>query len=169
MKNLLLAVALLFSVCLCHAQQAGITTITRWPGNKTGAVSITFDDGSINQFKRALPILNRLKLKAAFFIITGQIPGSKYQGKFIGRPVKDIIAETAAIPTDNNNFYERASAAGYLGLVGPLDYHYQAGSLIDAGNPLQAYSIIPSTWMLTALPGPIYANTPHRATNLPAI
>jgi hypothetical protein len=36
------------------AQVPGTTTITRWPGDKTGAVSITFDDGSINQFKQAL-------------------------------------------------------------------------------------------------------------------
>lgn len=142
MKNLLLATAFLFAARVIFAQEPGTTTITRWPGDKTGAVSITFDDGSINQFKRALPILNRLKLKATFFIITGQIPGSKYEGKFIGRPVKDIIAETATIATDSNNFYERASAAGYLGLVGPLDYHYQAGSLIDAGKPLQAYRVI---------------------------
>ncbi|WP_143822116.1 polysaccharide deacetylase family protein [Mucilaginibacter pedocola] len=124
------------------AQSPGQTTISRWPGNKRGAVSITFDDGSVNQFKQALPILNKLNVKATFFIITGQIPGSKFAGKFIGRPVKTIIAETATTPTNSTNFYERAAAAGYLGLIGPLDYHYKAGSLIDAGKPTEAYKVI---------------------------
>nr|WP_294940708.1 polysaccharide deacetylase family protein [uncultured Mucilaginibacter sp.] len=143
MKYLLLQafVCILFC-CRANAQAPGTTTISRWAGNKNGAVSITFDDGSINQFKQGLPVLNKLNLKATFFIITGQIPGSKYPGKFIGRPVKDIIAETAGTPTNESNFYERASAAGYLGLVGPLDYHYQAGSLIDAGKPEQAYKVM---------------------------
>ena len=143
MKYLLLLVGLvMFFGKSAKAQFIGETKVTRWPNEKTGAVSITFDDGSINQFKQALPILNRLNLKATFFIITGQIPGSRYPGKFIGRPVKDIIAESAAITTNDKNFYERASAAGYLGLVGPLDYHYEAGSLIDAGKVAEAYKVI---------------------------
>jgi peptidoglycan/xylan/chitin deacetylase (PgdA/CDA1 family) len=99
MKNLLLpALACIICTGLTKAQSPGETIITRWPDDKKGAVSITFDDGSVNQFKQALPVLNRLNLKATFFIITGQIPGSKYAGKFIGRPVKTIIAETATVP-----------------------------------------------------------------------
>lgn len=122
--------------------QPGRTTIARWQDNKTGALSITWDDGSINQFKVALPILNKLQLPATFFINTGQIPGSTYQGKFIGRPVADIIKETATVPTNKENLFERASAAGYLGLVGPLDYHYKAGSLVDAGKTDEAIKVI---------------------------
>jgi peptidoglycan/xylan/chitin deacetylase (PgdA/CDA1 family) len=122
--------------------QPGKTEITPWQYGRNGAVSITWDDGSINQFKIALPILNKLNIKGTFFIITGQIPGSQYHGKFIGRPVKEIISETATIPTNKTNFYERASAAGYLGLVGTLDYHYKAGSLIDDNKPEAAYKVI---------------------------
>ncbi|MBD1364764.1 polysaccharide deacetylase family protein [Mucilaginibacter sp. ZT4R22] len=143
MKHLLLpAIVLVLFAGLAKAQSPGETIITRWPDDKKGAVSITFDDGSVNQFKQALPVLNRLNLKATFFIITGQIPGSRYAGKFIGRPVKTIIAETATVPTDKDNFYERASAAGYLGLIGPLDYHYKAGSLVDAGKLTEAYTVM---------------------------
>jgi peptidoglycan/xylan/chitin deacetylase (PgdA/CDA1 family) len=142
MKKLLLpAMVIMLSATLIKAQP-GKTQISRWQYDRNGAVSITWDDGSINQFKIALPILNRLKLKSTFFIITGQIPGSQYHGKFIGRPVKDIIKETATIPTNKDNFFERASAAGYLSLVGPLDYHYKAGSLIDAGKTEEAYKTI---------------------------
>ncbi|WP_183563844.1 polysaccharide deacetylase family protein [Mucilaginibacter sp. SP1R1] len=138
---LLLLIIIIWYTNLVKAQP-GKTSITKWQYDRTGAVSITWDDGSINQFKVALPILNRLQLKSTFFIITGQIPGSQYHGRFIGRPVKDIINETATVPTNKTNFYERASAAGYLGLIGPLDYHYQAGSLIDAGKPNEAYKVI---------------------------
>lgn len=118
------------------------TTITKWQDGKRGAVSITYDDGSINQFRKALPIMNRMNIPATFFIITGQIPGSQYQGRFIGRPVKNIIDETATIPTNKNNFFERSSAAGFLGFSGTLDYHTNAGAQIDAGKPAEAYKII---------------------------
>jgi peptidoglycan/xylan/chitin deacetylase (PgdA/CDA1 family) len=142
MKKLLPVVAMVLCMNYAKAQDAGETEITRWQDDKKGAVSITWDDGSINQFKIALPMLNRFKFPGTFFIITGQIPGSKNQGKFIGRPVKQIINETASIPTDKNNLFERASAAGYLGLVGPLDYHYNAGSLVDDGKIDEACKVI---------------------------
>ncbi|WP_158557107.1 polysaccharide deacetylase family protein [Mucilaginibacter conchicola] len=141
MKSILLTTAVLLTAYVTFAQP-GKTEIARWQDNKTGAISITWDDGSINQFKVALPILNKLQLPATFFIITGQIPGSKYHGKFIGRPVADIIKETATVPTNKDNLFERASAAGYLGLVGPLDYHYKAGSLVDAGKTDEAIKVI---------------------------
>lgn len=118
------------------------TEITKWAYGKNAAVSITYDDGSINQFRNALPIMNDLDLKATFFIITGQIPGSQYQGKFIGRPVEDIIKETATVQTNDENFFERASAAGFLGYRGTLEYHTSAGAAIDAGKKEEAYKII---------------------------
>lgn len=128
----------------CHAQTIGTgkTEITKWQDNKNGAVSITYDDGSSNQFKNALPIMERLKLPATFFVITGGIPGSKYHGKFIGRPVKTIIAESATIPTDANNFLERCSAAGYLGYKGTIVYHTKAASLYDEGKTEHAYKLM---------------------------
>ncbi|MBB5397114.1 polysaccharide deacetylase family protein [Mucilaginibacter sp. AK015] len=142
MKSLLL---MLITGCvvvnLCSAQP-GKTEITRWQDDKKGAVSITWDDGSINQFKVALPLLNNFKFPATFFIITGQIPGSQYHGKFIGRPVQTIIKETATIATNKDNLFERASATPYLGLVGPMDYYYNAGSLVDAGKTDEAIKLI---------------------------
>ena len=122
--------------------QTGKTEITRWQDGKKGAVSITWDDGSINQFKVAMTILNKLNFPGTFFIITGQIPGSQYHGKFIGRAVQDIIKETATIPTNKDNLFERASAASYLGLIGPMDDYYNAGSLVDAGKTDEAIKLI---------------------------
>ncbi len=120
----------------------GQTEITKWQYGKNAAASLTYDDGSTNQFAKALPIMNRLQLPATFFIITGQIPGSQYQGRFVGRPVKDIIRETATIPTNQANFFERASAVGFLGYEGTIGFHTQAGALIDAGKPAEAYKVI---------------------------
>jgi peptidoglycan/xylan/chitin deacetylase (PgdA/CDA1 family) len=144
MKRMLFlcAGALLISTCTTQHASIGETEITKWQFGKKGAVSVTYDDGSINQFKIALPIMNKLKIPATFFIITGQIPGSQSEGRFIGRPVQTIIRETATITTGKNNFYERSSAAGYLGLEGTLDYHTRAGAEIEAGKPEEAYKIM---------------------------
>ncbi|HEX5169996.1 MAG TPA: polysaccharide deacetylase family protein [Cyclobacteriaceae bacterium] len=121
------------------------TEITKWQNGKKAAVSLTFDDGYITQFTEALPIMNRLSMPATFFIITGQIPGSQYEGKFIGRPVREIIRETATITTNKDNFFERASAIGYLGYQGTLEYHANAGGVYDESNGSKAedaYKII---------------------------
>jgi len=134
MKSLLLTFAISLCVILAKGQtNIGQTEVTEWQYGKAGAVSITYDDGSRNQFSKALPIMERLKLPATFFVITGGIPGSKYHGKFIGRPVKDIIAETATISTNDQNFLERCSAAGYLGYKGTITYVTKAAGMYD--NP----------------------------------
>lgn len=140
--RILRSTVIVTTAMLAYLSALGQTTISKWQDGKRGAVSITYDDGSINQFRKALPIMNRMNIPATFFIITGQIPGSQYQGRFIGRPVKMIIEETAAIPTNKDNFYERSSAAGFLGFRGTLDYHTNAGAQIDAGRTEEAYKII---------------------------
>jgi peptidoglycan/xylan/chitin deacetylase (PgdA/CDA1 family) len=146
-KTYLLTIIFLV-ITLVHVAsgQAGTTEITRWRYGKTAAISLTYDDGSINQFHVAVPIMDSFNFPATFFIITGEIPGSRYHGTFIGRPTKDIIQETAAIPTNADNFFERASAIGFLGYEGTLDYHTQAGETFDEGNSaesaLKAYGII---------------------------
>lgn len=142
-KTLLLSAGFYMVILFPTPQSvSGQTEITKWPHGKTGAVSITYDDGSINQFHKALPIMNRLNLPGTFFINTGVIPGSQFQGKFIGRPVNEIIENSAVTPTDKENFYERASAAGYLGYEGGLEYHSRAGSRFDSGHPEEACRII---------------------------
>ncbi len=139
------------SLLLCtftvHTSVSGQTDITKWQFGKRGAVSITYDGGSLNQFRKALPIMNRLKFPATFFIVTGVIPGSQYQGRFIGRPVKEIIEETASIPTNKDNFLERSSAAPYLGYTGTLEYHTDAGNRIETGKFKEAYKIMDDLYL----------------------
>jgi peptidoglycan/xylan/chitin deacetylase (PgdA/CDA1 family) len=132
---------------LCSARpslgQVGQTEITKWQYGKNGALSLTYDDGSINQFRVAVPIMDSFGFPATFFIITGQIPGSRYHGTFIGRPAKAIVEETATVATNKDNFFERASALPFLGYQGTGDYHTRAGEIYDEEkNYAKAYAIV---------------------------
>ncbi len=145
MNKICLHLLLFFSLFNYYSAKSQ-AEITKWQDGKTGAVSITYDDGSINQFKYALPVMKRLALPATFYIITGPIPGSKYQGKFIGRPVEEIIDETSTIPTNADNYFERASAAKYLGYIGANAYYDSSAILYEDGNELQAYTVMDSLY-----------------------
>ena len=123
--------------------QTGETEIAKWQYGKKAAVSLTYDDGSLNQFRVAVPIMDRFGFPATFFIITGHIPSSQYHGTFIGRPTKTIIEETAKLPTNQGNFFERASAIAFLGYQGTGTFHTQAGEVYDEDkNFSKAYQII---------------------------
>jgi peptidoglycan/xylan/chitin deacetylase (PgdA/CDA1 family) len=123
-------------------EHAGQTEILPWQDGKKAAISLTYDDGSINQFRVALPMMEELGFTGTFFINTGTIPGSQFQARFIGRPVEEIIAETATVPTDPGNLFERASAVGFLGYPALLEAHTRAGAAVDAGDPERACRII---------------------------
>ncbi|MGN6801369.1 MAG: polysaccharide deacetylase family protein [Ginsengibacter sp.] len=129
------------------AQQPGQTEITKWKNDKRSAVSITYDDGSRKQFTVALPIMEQMKIPATFFVITGPIKGSVYPPKFVGRPVKQIISETASVPTDANNFFERASASLYLGYAGTLPYYNRADEFYESGRKEKAYKVMDSLYV----------------------
>ena len=132
-----------FLVLSCTSEtEQDKTQITKWQDNKSGAVSITFDDSTINHFRVAIPILNRLSLPGTFYLITGSIPGSEHQPRFVGRDVDEIIAETAEISTNPDNFYERASAIRYLGYRDVHTYHRDAGQLYERGESEAAYEVI---------------------------
>lgn len=133
---------MLAGACTSPRGNTGTTTISKWQDGKKGAVSLTYDDGSINQFRKAVPLMNTLDIPATFFINTGYIPGSTYRGTFIGREVKEIIAETATIPTGEENYFERAAAAAYLGYQGTQEDYYRAGARFDAEDPEAAYRLI---------------------------
>ena len=124
-----------------HAQAPGDTHLARFQGDKTGAVSLTFDDGIITQFTVARPILDSLDLKATFYVITGKIRGAA-RGRFIGRNREDILREAAETPTDSTNFFERASLIAFTSTSEAVDYHSRAGAAYEAGRVRQAYALI---------------------------
>ncbi len=97
--------------------QAPRTTVTQWQDGKAAAVAITYDDSTINQFRVALPLMNERGLIGTFFVITGQIPGSTHLPTFVGRPIMDILRESATVPTSAANVYERTSMLRYLGEI----------------------------------------------------
>ncbi|HSQ79015.1 MAG TPA: polysaccharide deacetylase family protein, partial [Candidatus Bathyarchaeia archaeon] len=118
------------------------TGIAKWQDGKAAAISLTYDDNSANQFRVAVPLMTRLGFPATFHIVTGTIEGSGFQGAFVGRPVKDVVAETARVPTDANNLFERASAIGRLGLRGGFEDHLRAGELFEEGKAAEAAQLI---------------------------
>lgn len=92
--------------------------ILTWRGGKRGAVSLTYDDGSINQFRVAAPMMDQRRLPGTFFLITGNIVGSSSKATFVGRPPAEILKESASVPTNQQNHLERLSAAPFLGFSG---------------------------------------------------
>ena len=124
------------------------SVITKWRDGKKGAISITYDDGIITQFKEVIPIMNRLHFPGTFFIVTGSIKGSRYQPKFIGRPIAKIVEGTKTIATNKDNFFERASAIRFIGYKGTAPLFYKAGSFYEQGKLQQAYQTIDSGYAL---------------------
>jgi peptidoglycan/xylan/chitin deacetylase (PgdA/CDA1 family) len=118
------------------------TEIAKWKDGKKAAVSLTYDDNSANQFRVAVPLMKGFGFPATFHIITGEISGSRYHGAFIGRPIEGIVRETAGVATNPDNFFERASAIGRLGLQGGFDVHLRAGELFEDGKVETAYRLI---------------------------
>jgi peptidoglycan/xylan/chitin deacetylase (PgdA/CDA1 family) len=66
-KNLIYP-CLLFLFGCNENNSFGQTEITKWKYDKKGAISITYDDGNINQFKNAMPVMDRLGLPGTFFM-----------------------------------------------------------------------------------------------------
>ena len=143
MKNILFfsATILLASCSNKMDSLIGKTSITKWQNDKQSAISITYDDGTINQFTVARPIMNKLGFPGTFYIITGKVEGAG-KGQFIGRPKEEIIQETATTKTNADNFFERASLIGFTGTNEAVDYHSKAGSLYESGNITEAYAAI---------------------------
>lgn len=139
-------ILLLIISCADENRIVGKTEITKWQHGKPAAISLTYDDGSINQFHEAIPIMNELGFPGTFYIVTGELAGSDNAATFIGRPVKEIIEETKTVQTNQQNFFERASAIGFLGYEGTLKYHFQAGQLFEQEKITEAYKIIDSAY-----------------------
>ena len=138
-----ITVCLLFITINTYCQTpVGRTEITKWQYGKAGAISITYDDATINQFRKALPIMDELGFKGTFYINTADIPGSRFPPKWIGRPLELIVKETATVPTGKENLFERASALRFLDIDNAVERHNTSGSLFESGKLLEAYSVV---------------------------
>ncbi len=161
MKNSFVsALALITVIGACSSRDGivGQTEITKWQDGKAGAISITYDDATINQFRQALPIMDTLGIKGTFFINTAHILDSEIPPKFIGRPLADIVKETATKPTDSINLFERASAVRFTGIKDAVEYHNNAGTLYENEKYDEAYKMIDNAYAKVRKERPEYKN-----------
>ena len=56
---------------LCAAQTTAPLTVTSWPGDRSAAISLTFDDAMETHLDNVGPILQKYGLRATFFVTTG--------------------------------------------------------------------------------------------------
>lgn len=71
MKFYLRLLILFFLPVAVWAQSPGLPEVTQWPGNRTAAISLTFDDGLMSQLHNAAPVMEKYHLHGTFFVITG--------------------------------------------------------------------------------------------------
>lgn len=131
-----------------QGDRAGTTRIARWQDDKTGAISITYDDATINQFRQALPIMDTLGFKGTFFINTADIPGSQFAPKYTGRALAEIVRESGTIPTNRENLFERATALRFLNIENAIEAHNSAGSLYEKGTLDEALKVVNDAYAL---------------------
>lgn len=150
MKSTTLSFALIaFLLSACSERNNEVKTeIANWKGGKNGAISITYDDASINQFRQALPIMDTLGIKGTFFINTAHIQDNQIPPKYFGRPLQEIIRETASQPTNRSNLFERASALRFTGVKGAVEAHNSAGSLYENEKLEEACKVIDEAYAL---------------------
>jgi peptidoglycan/xylan/chitin deacetylase (PgdA/CDA1 family) len=118
------------------------TEILKWYDGKKAAISMTYDDGTLNQFKVALPIMEELGMRGTFYINTGEIPGRKNEATFIGRSPQVILAETASFPTSEFNIFERAGLIRFLDMPNAVSFHDRSGAAYEQGRKAEAYRIL---------------------------
>jgi peptidoglycan/xylan/chitin deacetylase (PgdA/CDA1 family) len=123
------------------AGKTGKTEILKWPEGKKGAISLTYDDGTVNQFKVAMPIMDKYGLPGTFFIITGEVKGSKYKPHYSGRPFAQILKESAK-PTTVKNFIERVTALRFSGYEGMAPLHEKIGGTFEGNKIKEAYQLV---------------------------
>lgn len=141
-STIIIGILLFFITGIRSQSSVGNTEITKWQHGKTGAVSLTYDDATINQFRKALPIMDALGFKGTFYINTADIPGSRFPPKWIGRSLKSIVDETATIPTNKENLFERASALRFLDIENAIEKHNSAGSLFETNKVSESYGVV---------------------------
>ena len=134
--KLLFLLIVLFAAEVCADEEVvARTEILNWPAGKRAAISITYDDGTENQFNVALPLMQRLGLPATFFIITGEVKGSKYKAQYFGKPLQEILKDTSS--TNQNNFFERSSALRFSN-----EMNTQLGEVFEEGEVQKAYALV---------------------------
>jgi peptidoglycan/xylan/chitin deacetylase (PgdA/CDA1 family) len=159
-----------WALLLAHicAAEPPRTEITKWQDGKDACISLTFDDSSINQFRIDMPLLNERHMPGTFFIVTGDIEGSKNQPSFVGRPIMEIIAESVRIPTTKENALERTSMLNYLQTIQHVpqlrDFNAQRlGRFLRDGNYVELGRVVDGVLARLRETGVTYAVAPRNS------
>jgi hypothetical protein len=150
------------------AAQPARTEITKWQDGKDACISLTFDDSSINQFRIDIPLLNERGIPGTFFVVTGDIQGSKNQPAFVGRPMMEIIRESAQSPTNQQNLLERISLLNHLQTIQRVpelsDFSAQRlGRPLRQGDYAEPGRVVDAALAKLRQTGATYASAPRRS------
>lgn len=156
-----LAIGILSVFGSCTQNYTVSTEILKWKDGKRAAISLTYDDGTLNQFRVALPIMEELDMRGTFYINTGEIPGQKNEAKYLGRDPKIVIEETASIPTNQENYFERAGLIRFLEIPGAVSFHDRSGATYEQGRIEEAYKIMDEGYVLARKLKTIYLIPPQ--------
>ena len=145
------------------------TEIMKWQDGKAACVSLTYDDSSINQFRIDIPLLNERNMPGTFFVVTGDIEGSRNQPIFVGRPIMDILRESEKTPTTKENALERISVLNYLQTIQrvPVLKTFSAqglGRLIAAGNYAELGPRVDTALSSLRQTGATYSAAPRKSS-----
>lgn len=94
MKKLMLIFAAMAAVVSANAAEK----MTEYPQGKKAAIAFTFDDGTLDQYEAALPILEKHGVKAIFNVIPARV-GGNHQGyeAMNWNQIKELVAKGHAL------------------------------------------------------------------------
>jgi peptidoglycan/xylan/chitin deacetylase (PgdA/CDA1 family) len=169
MKRILQGVAVPLCAAAAWCAESPQTEIAKWQDGKDACISLTFDDSSINQFRIDIPLLNERHMPGTFFIVTGDIEGSRNQPTFVGRPIMEIVRESESVPTTKENALERTSMLNYLQTIQRLpelrDFNAQRlGRLLQQGDYAELGKVVDAALAKLRATGVTYSVAANRSS-----
>lgn len=138
---------------------ASAQTAPLWPEGKRAAVSLTFDDARPSQIDTGLPLLEKLGIRATFFVLPGNVEKRLEGWKRAVAQGHEIGNHSMTHPCTGNYAFSRANALETYGLermakdidaaqqsirkllgVSPVSFAYPCGqSFVGRGRQTQSY------------------------------
>lgn len=111
-----------------QASASDLVQVSRWPGGKKAAFSLSFDDGYQNQLDVVAPILNQYGIKATFFVIPPMLSEHPSSGARYG----------------SWDGFKALSDQGHE--IGAHTMTHPRLSQLDLGSPTQEGSVLYELW-----------------------
>ncbi len=111
-----------------EAARSAQAPAARWPGEAKAAVSLTYDDGLNSQLDNAVPELNRLGMKATFFLTEANAHWRLADWEALARDGNEVANHTMTHPCALSAYSaDRFRDAEIAPMDGYLDDHFGAG------------------------------------------